>query len=307
MASTIDDEHIRHWHEHGYAVVEDFLTDEEVEGARRGMADCYPSREAVAADPEAHAATVEHPFALHEFPYRGEALNRLTFHPEIVRVVRDQLGTSDIRLATSVVWAKYGEAKGLDQSLHVDYANNTLVYPRDDGIYRQMPFILYLSDVTDALGPTQVVSQALTGTDVATVVTPTSADARVNPDAERYGWYRAERSMTVRAGSLLMYSMRTFHRGTKMDAPDGVRLSLHLVYRSAACQFMGWRVPARDAETEEMRRFLVTATPSQREMINFPAPDDPYWNEETIAGVAARYPDMDLTPYRNVRARAHQS
>jgi hypothetical protein len=35
----------------------------------------------------------------------------------------------------------------------------------------------------------------------------------------------------------------------------------------------------------------------QRDLFGFPRPGDPYWTEETLAGVAARYPGIDLAPY----------
>jgi hypothetical protein len=36
----------------------------------------------------------------------------------------------------------------------------------------------------------------------------------------------------------------------------------------------------------------------QRDLFGFPRPGDPYWNDDTLAGVAERYPGIDLTPYR---------
>ena len=35
-----------------------------------------------------------------------------------------------------------------------------------------------------------------------------------------------------------------------------------------------------------------------RSMATFPRPADAYWNEQTLADVALRYPGMDMTPYR---------
>lgn len=49
-----------------------------------------------------------------------------------------------------------------------------------------------------------------------------------------------------------------------------------------------------------MDHFLVSATPRQRELVGFPAVGDPYWTEETLAGVQDRYPLMDMSPYRGV-------
>jgi hypothetical protein len=40
-------------------------------------------------------------------------------------------------------------------------------------------------------------------------------------------------------------------------------------------------------------------------VLGFPPPGHPYWTEETLTGVAARYPMLDLSPWRdNVGARA---
>ena len=61
---------------------------------------------------------------------------------------------------------------------------------------------------------------------------------------------------------------------------------------------MGQKVFQRDGGRPEMNRFLQQATPRQREVVGFPPPGHPYWDEDTLAGVAARYPAMDMTPYR---------
>jgi hypothetical protein len=33
-------------------------------------------------------------------------------------------------------------------------------------------------------------------------------------------------------------------------------------------------------------------------VFGFPAPGDPYWDEQTLADTQPRYPKADLTPYR---------
>jgi hypothetical protein len=33
-------------------------------------------------------------------------------------------------------------------------------------------------------------------------------------------------------------------------------------------------------------------------VFGFPAPGDPYWDEQTLADTQVRYPKADLTPYR---------
>ena len=41
-------------------------------------------------------------------------------------------------------------------------------------------------------------------------------------------------------------------------------------------------------------RFVPPASVRQLTPLGFPAPGDPYWTEETLAGVAARYPQLDM-------------
>jgi hypothetical protein len=45
-------------------------------------------------------------------------------------------------------------------------------------------------------------------------------------------------------------------------------------------------------------RFMRHATLRQLTTLGFPEPGHPYWNDETLAGVAARYPALDMTPWR---------
>jgi hypothetical protein len=39
-------------------------------------------------------------------------------------------------------------------------------------------------------------------------------------------------------------------------------------------------------------------SPRERSVFGFPAPGDPYWDEQTLADTQTRYPRADLTPYR---------
>ena len=40
-----------------------------------------------------------------------------------------------------------------------------------------------------------------------------------------------------------------------------------------------------------------TASPEERTLLGFPSPGHEYWTPETLEGVAARYPAMDMTHY----------
>jgi hypothetical protein len=204
------------------------------------------------------------------------------------------LGTERVLLSQAAIWAKYAGTGDFEQGLHLDYQGNTLVVPRDDGDYRQVNMILYYTDVDETLGPTFVVSQEHTRD---LPLWPTHRTRKKDPTL-----YRNERPVLAKAGDLLIFGMRTWHRAGEMTAESGARLSHHLVYRAAAHGFQGYHQWSRFGEKKELQHFIERATPRQRETIGFPPPGDPYWTDETLGAVALRYPNMDLRPYRRAKS-----
>src|SRR3954463_1273675 len=161
--SRITAEHTQHLLRHGYAVFPDFLTPAEVDAARRNLLRYFPTAEELAATPERYASILEDPEHLQvEFPFAGDALNDIATHPELIALVERLLGTRDVLLSQSAVWAKYAGTGDFEQEMHLDFQGNTLVVPRDDGPFRQVNMILYYTDVTEEMGPTQVVSKQRT-------------------------------------------------------------------------------------------------------------------------------------------------
>jgi len=53
---------------------------------------------------------------------------------------------------------------------------------------------------------------------------------------------------------------------------------------------------ARDAS--DWFEIVERASPRERSVFGFPAPGDPYRDEQTLADTQTRYPRADLTPYR---------
>jgi hypothetical protein len=283
--------HLDHLVKHGYALVPDFLTPEEIDSARSDLWRYFPTPDELTRTPHRYGFVLEDPEHLQiEFPFDADAINYNSTHPDIIEFVERLLGTNQILLSQSAIWAKYAGTGNFEQTMHLDYEGNTLVVPRDDGPFRQVNLILYYSDVGNDLGPTYLVPQQH------------SRDAGLWPPFRpRKRWpqlYRHEVPILARAGSLLIFSMRTFHRAGEMTAETGGRFTQHLVYRSALCPYNGYHQYSQFGEKPELKRFIEHALPRQREMLGFPAPGDPYWNEETLAVVAQRYPKMDMAPYR---------
>jgi hypothetical protein len=148
---------------------------------------------------------------------------------------------------------------------------------------------LYYTEVTPADGPTGVVST-------------TVSNGRVLwPDRyARTDWpelYASEQFVTVPAGSMLVYTMRTFHRGTRIK-----RRSARIVHFVDFCVadrpwmgIIGW---SRFADSAAWTSFISTATPDDLAPFGVPRPGDPYWDAEALEGVGRRYPGFDLSPYR---------
>jgi hypothetical protein len=43
---------------------------------------------------------------------------------------------------------------------------------------------------------------------------------------------------------------------------------------------------------------IEQASLREQDLFGFPSVGDPYWDDETLAGVQRRYPNLDLDPYR---------
>jgi hypothetical protein len=283
----ITDSQTKHLVQHGFVVVPHFLTPGELAAARENLFRYYPSAEELSATPERYGGLIEEAESLqNEFPFAGDSLNHISTHPELIGFVEKLLGTADVRLSQAAIWAKYAGTGDFEQGLHLDYQGNTLVVPRDDGAFRQVNMILYYTDVTAEMGPTCVVSKEQTQH---LPLWPTFRTRKKDP-----ALYKLEQQVLVPAGGLLLFGMRTFHRASTMEADFGVRFSHHLVYRAAQYDFQGYHL----GERPELQDFISKTTPRQREVLGFPRPGDGYWNEETLAAVALRYPKMDMRAYR---------
>jgi hypothetical protein len=287
----ITDQQIEQYLRHGFVIVPGFLAGDELAAARAGILTYFPTAEELSATPHRYGAIYDDPEHLQvEFPFANDALNDVSTHLELIRFVERVLGSKDVLLSQAAIWAKYAGTGDFSQGLHLDYQGNTLVVPREDGDFRQVNMILYYSDVGASLGPTYVVSQEKTRD---LPLWPTHRTRK--KDAKLY---ELEKPVLAKAGDLFLFGMRTWHRASGMTAAHGVRFSHHLVWRSSRHGFQGYHQWSQMGEKPELQQFIERATPRQREVLGFPRPDDPYWNDDTRAAVALRYAKMDMRPYR---------
>jgi hypothetical protein len=83
-----------------------------------------------------------------------------------------------------------------------------------------------------------------------------------------------------------------------MTAPGAARFLLHVAFKPAGADWLGFQAWPAAAEAMAWHGFMAGATVRQVCMLGFPAPGHPYWDAETLRGVAARYPNLDMTPWR---------
>lgn len=276
----------------GFARVDGFLQDRELAALADPLAAEVPTRDTYHADPDRYAHLVETQFSGNiKFPFSRLELNRLAYHPDLIDAAERFHGTTDIDLYKVELWAKYSGAVDYDQRLHRDYGNHTMLVPRADGAWPQLTTILLLSDVTTKDGPTMAV--------------PLSASRHIPLHVrnalrrEHPALYLAQVPLIGPAGTLYLYRTDVFHRGTAMKGRRRARFIYMADYKARATPWQGKMAWPDSANNERWGPVLADASPRQREVFGIPAPGHEYWNEQTLADVAARWPGWDMTPYRS--------
>ena len=274
--------------ERGYTIITGFLSPDELAAARGALWLHYPKPEEYFADRARYDTYGTSQFAgVEEFPYKSWDLNRLAFHPDLVDAAERFLGTPELHLYKVELWAKYSGAIDYTQPLHRDYGSHSLVVPRVDGRYRQMTTFIFLSDVDGDDGPTHIVPYD-DGKDVP--FTPLYLDFGALADREV--------AATAPAGSLLVYRSDILHRGADFTAPNRARFSILADFQQRGITWGGKMTWPRQ-NPERWAKLIPACSVRERDLFGFPRPGDPYWNEQTLTDVAARYPDIDMQPYRD--------
>jgi len=87
------------------------------------------------------------------------------------------------------------------------------------------------------------------------------------------------------------------HRGSNFTAPNRARFSLLADYQQRGITW-GGKMTWPKQSPERWAKLIPQCSVRERDLFGFPRPGDPYWNEQTLADVAARYPGIDMAPYR---------
>ncbi len=271
----------------GFTIVEGFLDRETLAAAQDALWDVFPRPEAYFADPAAHEELTRTQFAgIKLFPYADWALSRLPVYPDLVNAAERFLETEEVDIYKIELWAKYAGGINYDQTHHRDYANHTLVVPRADGQMPQMTTFLLLSDVTELDGPTKLVPSAKT------------RHIPLGINRTKMGeFFDDEVAVTGPAGTLMIYKTDVFHRASDFKAPGRSRFAMLTDFKARGWRWQGKLAWPNQATTQAWKDAMAKMSPRQRDLFGWPPIGDPYWNAQTLADVALRYPDLDLAPY----------
>jgi hypothetical protein len=283
----VSDEKLAEAWDRGFAVVEGFLDADTLAAARDALWTVFPTPEAYFAAPGDHPEFAASQFAgLRNFPYADWALNRLPAYPDLIDAAERFLGATDLEIYKIELWAKYSGAINYDQFHHRDYGNHTLVIPSGEQRHTQMTTFILLSDVTELDGPTRLAPIDKT------------RDLPISQLRTTFGeLFDVEEAAVGPAGSLMIYRTDVFHRGSAFTAPGRSRFAMLVDFQERGWPWTGKMAWPNSGNHPGLADALIRMTPRQRDLFGWPPIGSDYWTPRTLAGVAARYPQMDLTPY----------
>ncbi|MGH9028354.1 MAG: phytanoyl-CoA dioxygenase family protein [Acidimicrobiales bacterium] len=232
-----------------------------------------------------------------EFPFRSRTLNGLVVGDMLIDLAQELLGTGDVRVYLAIATAKYaGQPYDYNRLLHTDFPNHTLTVPRPEPGYQQMETFVYLNDVGPENGATHFVSRSRTRHVPA-------GEHTLNLD-DYADLYEDPSTASAPSGSVVVYRPDVYHRSVDFTDPAEARFMLHVSYKPAGMEWGGFQAWPIKGYSPEWHDFVSGATPRQLAALGFPGPGHPFWTEETLKGVASRYPGLDLAPWTKARSRA---
>ena len=283
----------RSWEVDGWCVLERALPADDVAGAQRAVAQLFPSAEEMASGGRPDADRWRTWDAVWpEFPFRSRTLNRIVTGDLMIGLAEELLATHDVRMYLAIATAKYaGQPSDYNELLHVDFPNQTLTVPRPETGYQQMETFVYLCDVGLHNGATRFVSRTRTA--------HVPVEEHTLNLVDHATLYEDLSHVSAPAGSVVVYRPDVYHRSVDFDDPGQARFMLHVSYKPAGVEWGGYQAWPFKGFSAEWHAFVAQATPRQLSALGFPRPGHPFWTEDTVDGVARRYPGLDVTPWRD--------
>ena len=297
MSARYQQQQIEAWHEDGAVVVPNFFTPDEIAPIYDDYARLYGFEGAGNGNPLAidtgQPAGAFHPKQfknLDTLPYDGSVeMNLISLHPALIQLASELLGGQPVQLYQSHTWAKYTGEADYDQPFHCDYGNHTLTVPGEDVAQRTVNFVIYLSDVTDALGAMHYVKKSDSDAILGSRAIAAPIEYQVALKARQH-------SAAAPGGSTIAYRIATFHRGTNMTEPNGLRYTMTVSFKRADNANIGFHVWQHALE-RPWHLLMNYATPTQLECLGIPAPGHAFWTDLTLRQCQQRWPEWNMSEY----------
>jgi hypothetical protein len=291
------------WIREGFVIIPGLVSKDDLANGVADLPTLFPTAADFHADvdPERNARFRDEFGGITNFPFAATSVSLLSVHRVLIDLAQELLDTDQLRVYSIEAWAKYTGAADYDQYHHRDYLNQTLLVPAPRQQPQQVEMFLYLVDVPAELGPPSYVAAEQTPELAALPNWYPPIDGITDSDAPP-GWvsgtgcpqlYEAEASAAGPAGTVAAYRNETFHRATALTLPRGVRYTLHVNFRIATSDWIGMHSWSSVSLSTAWTDFVVRASPRQLELFGFPPPGHPYWTDETLAGMALRYPGFN--------------
>ena len=309
------DDEVTAWRDDGWVVLDELVGTDTIDAAIGDVWNVFPKPEKFHDDParyqppgkdtatlrRGHPEMPEHgPWFRpeqhrwgHEFPFWGSgALNRLYVHPALVDFAERALGTRDVRVYQSHLSGRYTGDADYEQPMHTD-RNHSFLPAVPGGPLWHVEMFVYLSDVDEDCAPTHAVKLG---------------DSRERSTNEMFfpeqqpDLYAAEHAAVGRRGSVMAYRNEVFHRGVDITRPRGSRFIAAVAFKRADVEWIGYHSVQSKSTHPGWTRFVEESTPRELELFGFPPPGNAVWNEELIDETQARYPKLDLEPWRRALA-----
>ena len=306
MDDRFGPEHIDAWRRDGGVLIRDFFTADEVAAVRADFEAVFARDKGADEALNRKKAGEVGRFNPSQFktldavPFDcSPALNLIGVHPALVAFAKTALETDHVQLYQCQAWAKFTGDADYDQPFHCDYSNHTLTAPSEDAHLNSVTILCYFTDVSEGHGPAHYVTRP----DSAQVARPEDS---LSGDAQAQARLQAallpyERSTAAPAGSVFPYSIDVYHRGTNLTEPGGRRYAVMSCFKAAGDESIGYHA-WQYHHTRPWARIFDHATPEQLACFGVQRPGDPFWTEVTLSRAQARYPNWDLTPYREAMA-----
>ena len=168
-----------------------------------------------------------------------------------------------------------------------------MTVPSTDLRFSAVNFLIYISDVSNKHGPFQYVPKSMSDGIL-------SRRALRLPKVDNGAYEKhqaAAKSVVAPSGSLIIYGLDVFHRGTTVTGSHVARDSMTISYKSAGNDGIGfhsWQ------ESKERNRNMIIehASPEQLGWAGFPLPGSNFWNQTKLAQTRERWPKWNSSPYR---------